>query len=115
MLAPTFRVAHVPAAEPVFTVTVSPLNTPTGGEPPVFRVPAVVALYTLLSAVTPVTVSPNGLTVSPPARVPELLPNTPLPVNTARIVCAAGLVTLSWVEVVVYVQTEVVAVVLWRV
>ena len=58
---PTFSEAKVPVAPPVLRLTVSPLKTPTSAAPVVLRVAAVLALYTLFSAVMPETVSPAGV------------------------------------------------------
>ena len=57
----TSLLANVPVAPLVPSVTVSPLNTPTRDALPVFRVAVVVLSYTLLLAVTPLTVRPNGV------------------------------------------------------
>ena len=57
----TSLLANVPVAPGVPSVTVSPLTTPTSDAPPVLRVASVVLSYTLLLAVTPLTVRPNGV------------------------------------------------------
>ncbi len=54
---PTFLSAKTPVAPAVLSVTVSPDSTPTRAAPATFNVAVVVRSYTLLLAVTPVTVS----------------------------------------------------------
>ena len=56
MPVPTLDVANVPTAVEVDNVTVSPAMTPTSEALPVFKVAVVLASYTLLFAVMPVTV-----------------------------------------------------------
>ncbi len=54
---PTFSLSKVAVAPPETRVTTSPgVIVPTSTAPPVFNVAALVPLYTLLSAVTPVIV-----------------------------------------------------------
>ena len=53
---PTLAWANAPVAPVLTSVTVSPESTPTRAALPVLRVAVVVPLYTMLDAVTPVTV-----------------------------------------------------------
>ena len=59
--APTSLLTNAPVAPLVPSVTMSPLNTPTNDAPLVSKVTDVVLSYTLLLAVTPLTVNPNGV------------------------------------------------------
>ena len=61
MPVPTSCEAKVPVAPAASSVTVSPLNTPKSDAADVSRVAAVLASYTLSSAVRPKTVSVAGV------------------------------------------------------